>query len=175
MGLRCPPCPRCTNQIPHTLLVVTFLTSLHRCDKSAWYGLFVFSVSTVLAQVMLTARFGIHFLVRMLRSDSRECRVRMHAITLKHLPITVGFSFITLCQLVLGVLTISLVSMLGGGTEPLYQKSHPHSERLTSRPDRLHPAEPVPQIPLDAYRFCVFVHHKRLGITVVAVALLYGT
>ena len=36
-------------------------------------------------------------------------------------------------------------------------------------------AEPLPQIPLDAYRLCVFFRHRNLELAYTSVSILFGT
>lgn len=97
------------------------------CGKTVFYSAFVFAVCTLLAQVVLT--------------------VRIYAVTMKNLPIAVGFAIITACQLVLGMYVVVLAALEG--------------------------AQPLPSLPLDAYHLCIFVQHRRLEIAYAGISLSF--
>ncbi|KAF9790731.1 hypothetical protein BJ322DRAFT_1104380 [Thelephora terrestris] len=73
--------------------------------------------------------------------------VRAYAVTKKNTPIAIGFAIITLSQLVLGIVVVVFAAK--GGVQPL------------------------PPIPLDAYRLCLFVRHRTLEVVYTGISLLY--
>ncbi|KAF9781004.1 hypothetical protein BJ322DRAFT_1112396 [Thelephora terrestris] len=97
------------------------------CNKTAVYTVPMFVFCTILAQVVLT--------------------VRIYAVTLKNIPITIGLVIVTICQLVPG-LWITILSAREGG-------------------------QPLPPIPLDAYHVCVPREHPNLGVMYTSISLLY--
>lgn len=68
------------------------------CGRTAWYGLLVFVICTLLAHVMLT--------------------IRIYAVTGKNALVTAGFIVIAACQLVLGVWMVTLAVMKGAEPQP---------------------------------------------------------
>ena len=53
-------------------------------------------------------------------------------MTLKHVPISVGFAIITTCQFALGVWMVTLATMKGGTTKLPHLKDHSHLESLST-------------------------------------------
>lgn len=100
---------------------------LEVCQRTAFYPALAFVVSTLVAQIVLT--------------------LRMYAVTMKNLPITLGFVVITVCQFALGACAVVLAAMKG--------------------------AEELPAIPLEAFHVCVFVQHRTLEIAYAGISLLY--
>ncbi|KAF9790730.1 hypothetical protein BJ322DRAFT_409972 [Thelephora terrestris] len=70
-----------------------------------------------------------------------------YAVTKKNIPIAIGFAIITLSQLVLGIVLVVFAARAG--------------------------AQPLPPIPLDAYRLCLFVRHRTLEVVYTGISLLY--
>jgi len=89
----------------------------------------MFVVCTLLAQVVLT--------------------IRIYAVTMKHIPISMGFAIITTCQLVLGVWMVTLAGIKG--------------------------AQPQPPIPLDEYHLCVFRQPRSLEVAYTSISLFYDS
>lgn len=50
----------------------------------------------------------------------------MYAVTMKNIPITVGFSIVTLCQLVIGVCAVVFAAKGGGKDKSSHWKNHSH-------------------------------------------------
>lgn len=48
---------------------------------------------------------------------------RIYAVTLKNIPITIGFAVITASQLGLGICLVVFAAREGGATEPLHQEN----------------------------------------------------
>lgn len=82
-----------------------------------WYSNFVFVVGTVLAQAVLTLRLGAHFIILRFRGNFRP---RIYAVSMKNLPIVIGFGVITASQFVVGIYMMILTAKGGGNYEPLY-------------------------------------------------------
>jgi len=73
--------------------------------------------------------------------------LRIYAVTVKNIPIAVSFAVITASQLVLGMWLVVLAARKG--------------------------AQPLPPIPFDAYRLCVFVRHRNLEVAYTSISLFY--
>lgn len=97
-------------------------------------------------------------------------------MTWRNIPITIGFSAITVSQLALGVCLMSLTVRDGGRANLSQQKTPSHRAiiSLVTIVPRL--VEQMPHIPLDAYHLCICAHarHRTLGIAVISTSLLYG-
>ena len=64
-GMQCPFYLRCTHQDRHApASCPSHVIFCDRCERTAWYSLFMFTFCTLLAQVVLTARFGVAFVVQ---------------------------------------------------------------------------------------------------------------
>lgn len=113
------------------LLATSFgpYSSTKFCEKTSWYPLLMFAVCTLLAQVVLT--------------------LRIYAVTMKNIPIVVGFSVITATQFGLGIWMLVAAALKG--------------------------AEVIPPIPLDAYHLCIFIRHRKLEIGFTGISLLYDS
>lgn len=98
-----------------------------RCGKTAWYGLLVFVICTLLAHAMLTIRLRTPPGVQQLQV---KCYHRMYVVTGKNVLATAGFIVITACQLVLGVWMVTLAVMKGGKSKPLNQRNYPDLTHL---------------------------------------------
>jgi len=111
------------------LLPLSYGPHVHEkiCDRIAFYFILTIVVCTLLAQVALT--------------------VRIYAVTMKNIPIVIGFAIITASQLALGTCVMVLTEI--GGAQSL---------------------EPIP---LDAYRVCVFAPHRTLEIAYNSISLLF--
>ncbi|KAF9789645.1 hypothetical protein BJ322DRAFT_1105503 [Thelephora terrestris] len=109
----------------------------NRCERTVWYPLFVGIVCTLFVQVTLM--------------------LRIYAVTVKSIPITVGFGIITIVQLVFGTIWSALTQHID----------------LLRHGDTRAVALPVLQIPLDAYRVCVFTRHRPIEITCIGISLFY--
>lgn len=96
------------------------------CSETVWYSMFVYVVCTLLAQVVLT--------------------LRIHAMTMKNLPITSCLAFITASQFALGMWTVILNGM---------------------------GAQPLPPIPIDAYHLCIVPRHRTMETAYTSISLLY--
>ncbi|KAF9789637.1 hypothetical protein BJ322DRAFT_1178256 [Thelephora terrestris] len=99
------------------------------CEKTAWFSLVVFVVCTILAQMVLT--------------------IRIYAVTIKSIPITLVFLALTASQFALGVCMVTLGAREGG--------------------------QPLPQIPLDAYHLCVFNRHRNIEVAYTSLSLVYDS
>lgn len=99
------------------------------CNKTAFYPILSFTSCTILAQAVLT--------------------LRMYAVTMKNIPIVVGFSLITAGQFALGAYGVVIVAQAGA------MKSAP--------------------IPLDAYHICAWAPHRGLEIVYAAISLTYDS
>lgn len=88
----------------------------NRCKKTIFYPALSFVISTLLAQVILTIRFGTLSIVYWLWADSHEFYHRMYAVSLKNVRITVVFAIITASQLVVGIILVTLNAREGGKT-----------------------------------------------------------
>lgn len=86
-------------------------------------------------------------------------------MTLKNPYITVGFAVITIAQLGLGICLVTFAARSGGTADLSYRKGRSHSDRA---------AQPIPPIPVDAYRLCVFVRHRALEVAYTSISLFYG-
>ena len=87
-------------------------------------------------------------------------------MAMKNIYIAVGFGVITTTQFVLGIYLIALARKEGGEGGLLHRK---YSSL------RVPVAQPVPQIPLDAYHLCVFFRHRNLELAYTSISILYGT
>lgn len=97
------------------------------CEKASWYPLFTYVISVSLVQVVVT--------------------LRVYAVTMKNIPIVIGFGIITVSQFALGI--FCLVADIKGG------------------------AEKFPQIPFGAFHACAFVRHRPLEIAYTGISLIY--
>lgn len=73
--------------------------------------------------------------------------VRTYAVTMGKISITIGFAVVTASQFVFGLYSSILIAREG--------------------------AQPFPQIPLDAYHFCMFVPHRTCHLIYAVISLLY--
>jgi len=73
--------------------------------------------------------------------------LRIYAIADKNIPVVIGFAAITASQLVLGICLVDFAVRSGAQTPP--------------------------PIPLDAYRLCVFVRHRKIEVAYTSISLLY--
>ena len=97
----------------------------NRCDKTAWYSNLMYISCTLLAQVMLTLRFGT---VLFGGSEMIQCECcRIYAVTLKHIPTAVGFAVIATLQFTFGIY-IFVLTVRGGGKVGLSDKKSPFME-----------------------------------------------
>jgi len=97
------------------------------CDKTVWYSILTFVVCTLLAQTVLT--------------------LRIYAVTLGSVPVTIVLGVITVGQFLLGIyVTIS-------GAEA--------------------GAQPLPQVPLDPYHLCLFVELRTHYVGYASISLCY--
>ena len=99
---------------------------------------------------------------------------RIHAVTMKNTPITVGFVVIATAQLALGICLITL-----GVKWKSKAKLHTQKNYVSKRPCALRhgctcAGQAFPPIPLDAYRLCIIVQHRPLEIAYTSVLLIYG-
>jgi len=99
------------------------------CHKTSWYPLFMFAICTLLAQVVLT--------------------LRIYAVTMKNIPIVVGFAIITVSQFAVGMWMLIRAALKG--------------------------EEVIPPIPLDAYHLCIFIRHRPLELAFTATSLLFDS
>lgn len=98
----------------------------NRCGNTAWYAELTFNLCTLLAEVALTLRLGIRF-VPQPRVDFRDRFRRIYAITMKNVPITIGFAVITTSQLVLGMYAMISAAKDGGKVNLSDRKNYPNS------------------------------------------------
>lgn len=76
------------------------------CDKTSWYPLFMFTICTLLAQVVLT--------------------LRVYAVTMGNIPIVCGFSVITVAQLAIGIWMTVLAALKGAEVIPVIPEDAYH-------------------------------------------------
>ena len=95
-------------------------------------------------------------------------------MTMKNVPIALGFATITASQFVLGIVMLMLAAMKGGKTGFLDGGISSYLGRLLCS-IRPRVAQPLPPIPLDAYHLCVFYRHRRLEVACTSISLLYGS
>jgi hypothetical protein len=88
----------------------------NRCDKTSWFSNFAFISCTLIAQVMLTLRSALRFF-QWSQTQRYGCCHRVYAVTLKNVPITVGFAVITVSQLAFGIYSIVLLGEGGGNVK----------------------------------------------------------
>lgn len=88
-------------------------------------------------------------------------------MTMKNVPITIGFASITATQLAVGLCQLTLSAEGGGKARAIGSKHCSHRDCVST-------ADPLPQIPLDAYHLCVFYRHRALEVTNTSISILYG-
>lgn len=82
-----------------------------------WFPTLAFAVCTLLAQVVLTVRSECVVIVQRHSINCRGHYHRIYVVTMKNIPITIGFIIISAAQLVLGIWAIVLV-VSGGKAKP---------------------------------------------------------
>ena len=85
---------------------------------------------------------------------------------MKNIYIAILFGVITATQFVLGIYMIALARKEGGKGRLLHRESS--SLRVPA-------AQPLPQIPLDAYHLCIFPRHRKLELAYTSISIFYGT
>ena len=74
-----------------------------------------YTVSSLVAQVVLTVRLGDCFFgVQLFSTESWTFRYRVYAVSMKNIPITTLLVVITLSQVTLEIVLISMQAKLGG-------------------------------------------------------------
>ena len=104
----------CTSHSSASADVIILRSFTNRCANTSWYGILSFGVCTFIAQVVLTLRLDIPFVFLWLYLHSREFHHRAYAITMKSVPVVIGFGAITVTQLSVGVWLL-VVSVKAGG------------------------------------------------------------
>ena len=106
------PAVRClATQVSDIWVVIHYwVPSFYSCDRSVFYSIFTFAVCTLIAQVALTARSVVFlWLLNDTELISEHYR-RIYAVTMKNVPIAVGFAVITASQLALGICLVSVTA-----------------------------------------------------------------
>ena len=95
-------------------------------------------------------------------------------MTIKNVPITVGFAVITVSQLAMGSYIVSLTAERGGEAKVMHRKSHftHHTYHFFYNYARI--AQELLPIPLDAFRVCFHVGHGHVEVGSTAISLFYG-
>ena len=95
-------------------------------------------------------------------------------MTLKNVPITIGFVVITTSQFVFGLYSLVQIIRGGGKVKTLSWKgSFSLGVRLPCR-DCACAAQQFPPIPLDPFHICLFAPIRTLHIAYTGVSLFYG-
>lgn len=84
--------------------------------------------------------------------------------------ISIGFTIITLSQLVLGIWMTALAMKNGGESRLTCETNRPQSVRPTCTAA----ARSLPNVPLSAYDLCVFVQNRDLTVAYTCISLVYG-
>jgi len=82
----------------------------------------------------------------------------------------IGFGVITTSQLALGMWLVALAAGKSK-TESWNRKSYSHSGHSGASSCV---GQPLPPVPYDAYRLCIFVRHRTLEVVYTSISLFYG-
>lgn len=95
-------------------------------------------------------------------------------MSLKNLPIVIGFAVITSVQFAVGMYMMSLTAREGGEAE-LFVKNFVLIQRATGAiAIALLVAQAPPPIP-DALHLCLFSRHRDLEVASISISLFFGT
>jgi len=75
--------------------------------------------------------------------------IRIYAVAMKNIYIAIGLGAITVSQLALGIYMMAVAGKEG--------------------------AQPLPQIPLDAYHLCVFFRHRKFELAYTSISIFYDS
>ena len=96
---------------------------------------------------------------------------RIYAVSMKSVPIAIGFATITASQFAVGMYMTIITGREGGETGFSHHKFYPHSERFLG--DCPCVAIAPPPIP-NAFNLCLFSQHRDLEIASISISLFYG-
>lgn len=92
-------------------------------------------------------------------------------MTMKNIPIAIGFAVITASQFGLGMYMIALAAKMSGKVWFLDRGNHPQMRFFAIV---LPAVLPQPAVPLDAYQLCLFVQPRTFEIAYTSITLFYG-
>ena len=92
-------------------------------------------------------------------------------MSMKSIPITIMFAAITLSQLSVEIVLISIQATEGGKPEVL--PGCAIIDRVL-HPTRASEAQKLPPIPVDAFHLCSYHRHRRMELAFNTLSLLYG-